>query len=316
MPVYMGLGPHQSEEPCNFGNVMTRVLSRIYSLHCHYGPSKDIVIHANDVKSAFQQIKLHPDIMGAFSYIISDKLFLSCGQPFGMDFSPANCEVVRQVLEHLATQLFHDKSLHSKHRPFLAKLKWDRSLTSHKGLYCFTKAHWDALNAAVVDTGGMPLSHAALCVVDDDIYVDIFSIKDFKQCIASSIAAIYILLGPSDLQCQQDPISFDKLTDMTISPVNRVLGHIVDTRRMTLSTPPEFIADVASSLATMWGPHRKSFTLREIETLVGKLNHMALAAPWLRFLMAQVSFPLPQPYAAVRPTWWQQVHPFEHSSRN
>jgi len=124
--------------------------------------------------------------------------------------------------------------------------------------------------------------------IDNDIYVDIFTIDDFEQCVAASIEAIYILLGPSDLQRRQDPFSFDKLTDMTIGPVNRVLGNIVDTRRMTLSTPLEFIAEVQTSLTTTWGPHRKSFTLREIETLVGKLNHMALAAPWLKFLMAQV----------------------------
>ena len=182
--------PLGSEEPCRFSDVMTQVLSRIHSLCCHYGPMKDIVIHANDVKLAFHQIKLHPDIMGAFSYIIADKLFLSCGQPFGMDFSPANWETVRQVLEHLATHLFHDKSLCSKHRQFLAKLKWDRSLTSRKGLYRFTKAHWDALNTAVVDAGGLPLPTQHFIYVDNDIYVDIFSIEDFKQCIPASIEAI------------------------------------------------------------------------------------------------------------------------------
>ena len=82
--------PLGSEEQCLFGDVMSRVLHRIYALRCHYGTSHNILVHANDVKSAFRQLKLHPDIMGAFSYIIADKLFLSCGQPFGTDFSPAN----------------------------------------------------------------------------------------------------------------------------------------------------------------------------------------------------------------------------------
>ena len=50
--------------------------------------------------------------------------------------------------------------------------------------------------------------------------MDIFLIDHFEQCIAASIEAIYILLGPSDLQRHQDPISFDKLTDMTIGPIN------------------------------------------------------------------------------------------------
>jgi hypothetical protein len=95
--------PQGSEEPCRFGNATDHVLSGIYSLSCHYRQTVDIVIHANDVNSAFCQIKLHPNIIGAFSYIIADKLILSCGQPFGMDFTPVNWEVVLQVLEHLAT---------------------------------------------------------------------------------------------------------------------------------------------------------------------------------------------------------------------
>jgi hypothetical protein len=87
--------PHGSEEPCQFGDLMYCVLLRIYSLWCHYGPTVDIIIHANDIKSAFHQLN-HPNSMRVFLYIIVDKLFLSCGQPFGTDFSPANWEVVQQ----------------------------------------------------------------------------------------------------------------------------------------------------------------------------------------------------------------------------
>jgi hypothetical protein len=285
---HMTSTPHGSEEPCLFGNVMQRVLHRIYSLRSHYGPALDIILHANDVKSAFRQVKLHPDIMGAFSYIIADKLFLSCGQPFGTDFSPANWEVVRQVLEHLATQLYHDTSLRQKHRHFLDNLQWDRSLHSRSGRIRLTRAAWDALNTSVVDTVGDPLPTPHFVYVDDDIYVDIYSTDDYEQCIAASIEAIYILLGPSDLAKRQDPISFDKLQEMIIGPINRILGHIVDTRRMTIAPPPDFMSELSKSLSTTWASHRKSFRLREIEILVGKLNHVAIGAPWLKFLMGQL----------------------------
>jgi hypothetical protein len=73
--------PLGSEEPCLFGSVKEAILSRIYTLRAHT-PGADIITHTNDVKSAFRQIKLHPDIIGTFSYIIADHLFLSCGQPF------------------------------------------------------------------------------------------------------------------------------------------------------------------------------------------------------------------------------------------
>jgi hypothetical protein len=74
----------------------------------------DIITHANDVKLSFKQIKLHPDIIGVFAYIIANQLFLSCGQPLGTDFFPSDWEIVCQ-LEKLATSLFEDGSLHQKH---------------------------------------------------------------------------------------------------------------------------------------------------------------------------------------------------------
>lgn len=63
--------PHGSEEICTFGRVREEIYTRLYNLRISY-PDEVIVVHANDMKSAFRQIKLHPDIMGAFSFIIAD----------------------------------------------------------------------------------------------------------------------------------------------------------------------------------------------------------------------------------------------------
>lgn len=193
----------------------------------------DIFIHANNIKSSFHKVKLHPNIMGAFSYILADELYLPCRQPFGTDFSLSNL-VVHQVLEYLPTLPYQDKTLQAKYWNFLDKLTWDRSLTCHTGTYRFTKVHWDALNAAVVDAGRAALPTAHFIYVDDDIYVDIFSVPDFKQCIAASIEAIWILFRSSDLLHHRDPISFDKLTKMMIGPINKALGYVVNTQCMPL----------------------------------------------------------------------------------
>ena len=63
------------ELPCEFGDVKQRLYRRLYNLRITY-PDRDLVVHANDVKSCFRQLKHHPDVMGAFSYIISSTLFL------------------------------------------------------------------------------------------------------------------------------------------------------------------------------------------------------------------------------------------------
>ena len=63
------------ELPCKFGDVKLRLYKRLYNLRITY-PDRDLVVHANDVKSCFRQLKHHPDVMGVFSYIISATLFL------------------------------------------------------------------------------------------------------------------------------------------------------------------------------------------------------------------------------------------------
>ncbi len=54
---------------------------------------------------------------------------------------------------------------------------------------------------------------------------------------------------------------------------------------MDVETPPEFIADTIQLLYKLFNPHRKVFCLQDIESITGKLGHIASTAPWLRFLL-------------------------------
>ena len=74
---------------CAFGDVEKQLYTCIYNFRITY-LTADNIIHVNDVKSCFRQLKHHPDIMGAFSYILDDILFLQVDLSFGADFSPAN----------------------------------------------------------------------------------------------------------------------------------------------------------------------------------------------------------------------------------
>jgi hypothetical protein len=127
----MTLTPRGSELKCEFGSVQEAILIRAYNLRLSY-PDDDIVVHANDVKSCFRQIKHHPDVAGAFSYILVDYLFFQVGLAFGADFSPANWEAVRRAQSALAERLFFDTSLVAKHRAVLDKIKWCRSITGKR----------------------------------------------------------------------------------------------------------------------------------------------------------------------------------------
>ena len=76
IPVNMMTTTDQGTElACEFGDVKTRLLTRIYNLRITY-PDDDVIIHANDIKSCFRQLKHHPDVMGAFSSLIGHFLSL------------------------------------------------------------------------------------------------------------------------------------------------------------------------------------------------------------------------------------------------
>ncbi len=98
--------------------------------------------------------------------------------------------------------------------------------------------------------------------VDDDISGDIFDSYCIQQTVAASIKAFYILLRESDLSKRQDPVSFDKIEEMTISYSSCILGLIVNTQCMDVETLPEFIADMIQLLEKSFGPHQNMFQLQ------------------------------------------------------
>ena len=110
-----------SELICEFGKVREDILIRAYNLCISY-PNDDIAIHTNDVKLRFCQIKHHPDVVGAFSYILADYLFFQIGLACGTNFSPTNWEAVHQVQSALVERLFFDTSLILKHKVILDKI--------------------------------------------------------------------------------------------------------------------------------------------------------------------------------------------------
>lgn len=275
----------KTELRCEFGDVKLRVLIRIWNLRITY-PKLDIALHANDVKSCFRQLKHHPDVMGAFSYILGEYLFLQCALAFGSDFSPASWEVVRRIAEQLAEKLFDDDTLRAKHRKYLDKLVWHPSLGNKKAH--FSPAKKDSINKGVMDEQGNPVKTPHAFYVDDDIYAEVYNIERIERAIAASIEAIFILLGESDLLGRQDPISFDKLTETMVSFNNIILGQVIHTRTMMLESPPEYIQETVKLLQRKWHRGRPTFMINDLEALAGRLGFISETAPWLRFMMAHL----------------------------
>lgn len=155
--------------------------------------------------SCFCQLKLHPDIMPAFSIMLADFLFLQAALPFGADFSPQNWEICRRIIEDLAEKLFHDTSLRSKHRQYLDRITFAPDLRHH--VPAAVPAKPCSQRKGVRDEQGRPLPTPHRLFVDDDIYADRFDVDRMEQAIAASIEAIFILLGVSGKHARVPPPS-------------------------------------------------------------------------------------------------------------
>jgi hypothetical protein len=216
-----------SKLKCNFGSVRDAILIRVYNLPISY-PDDDIIVHANDIKSCFHQIKHHPNLVGAFSYILADYLFFQVGLSFG------TWEAIRHAQSALAERLIFNTSLVLKHCAVLNKIKWCCSLGGKKKPR-FTRAFGDVLNQGILDTHGNPVPMPHGVYVDEDIYLDVADKCCFEQAISASIEAIFLLLGESNMALCQDPISWDKLHELLVAPVNHILGLVLDLCHMTVA---------------------------------------------------------------------------------
>ena len=104
---------------------------------------------------------------------------------------------------------------------------------------------------------------------------------------AAGIEAIFILLGRSDLSKRQDPILFKKMEEMVVSYFNKVLEQIVNTHKLEVGVPPAFVA-MTLQLLKPFHSELKSFTVKEMEKLTGKITFITSLAPWVKFLLSQV----------------------------
>jgi len=184
----------------------------------------------------------------------------------------------------MSQALFDDDTLVQKHKHILTQLQWGHTLGRPRHLIQATPC---PMHHSVIDSLGRPENTPHYFYVDDGIYCEVYQKHRIHWAAAASIKAIFCLLREPNPSKRQDPVSWDKLLDMVVDFANTLLGWFINTRTMMVSTPDHFLSEVLCTL-THWHSKRKSFTLKEIESLVGKLNQVALSAPWLTHLLSHL----------------------------
>jgi hypothetical protein len=106
-----------------------------------------------------------------------------------------------------------------------------------------------------------------------------------EQVLAALIEAIFATMGKPDMTVCQCPLAMDKWLEYVIAPKQRMLGLIIDTNNLTVSIPPDYVAEVLYLISTTWHSHCCCFTVGEAQKLMGKLGHLAEGAHWVFHLL-------------------------------
>ena len=104
-----------------------------------------------------------------------------------------------------------------------------------------------------------------------------------KLSMAASAEGLFQVMGFDMPEIRRSNLSMDKYYEIVCSYVQTILGLEVNTRDMIVTLPREKKEDILAILRH-WYSERRSFVIKEVSSLLGKLNYAAEVAQWVRFL--------------------------------
>jgi hypothetical protein len=112
-----------------------------------------------------------------------------------------------------------------------------------------------------------------------------------------------IISGLRHTSVHQCSLAMDKWEKLQVAPIQTMLGLVIDTNRMTVSVPDDYIQSIRLLIDSTWHTHCQQFTVKEAQELTGKLGHLAKGANWvfhlLTHLYASIAYALPR----TRDSW-------------
>ena len=265
----------ETEPPLHFAESFINYLKWIYNLRVTY-PKKEIYLGDDDISGAFRHMKYNPNLVGMHSCIIAGHLACSTGMTFGDNTSPSNFEPIADARRQLAKYLWKQSDTISQTTKFLhaIQLATPPSTTETKS---FVRADADSMNGGVVDSNGNRMTPQFDHHVDDNIYADVG--EHMYKTVCSSVLALWQILGfPHD--DTPDPLSREKFCG-TYTHLRKTLGHLVDSRNMTVGITAEKREILLEELYD-WINVVHDFTLRDITSLHGSLESVTRFTMWVR----------------------------------
>jgi hypothetical protein len=144
-----------------------------------------------------------------------------------------------------------------------------------------------SINTGVLDDQGNKVPLPARIYVDDALTLAT-SKENMERVLAALIGAIFAVMGALDTSVCQYSLAMDKWEKLHVASIQTMLGLIIDTNRMTINVPEDYIQSVRLLIDSTWHTHRQQFTVKEAQELTGKLGHLAEGANWVFHLLTHL----------------------------
>jgi hypothetical protein len=263
--------PITCDASITFGHVKIQLYIDIYK-SVNY-PTFIHLLAMADVKAFFCFPCIHADLTGAFGFLAGGYFNLATAMVFGSTASASSWEPFHSAIQALLAVYTHCHDLIKKHRKFLDMISWatqDPALDLARAIPCL-------INTGVLNDQGNKALLPARIYVDDALTLAT-SKENMEQVLAALIKAIFVVMGTPDNSVCQCSLAMDKWGKLHIAPIQTMLGLVIDTNRMIVSVPDNYIQGVCLLIDSTWHTHRQQFTVKEAQELTGKLGNLAKGA--------------------------------------
>lgn len=272
----------QREAPITFGGIYLLLITWIWNLRITF-PDEDILLAFIDISACFRFPRVFPDLVGAFGYVIGPWFFAANAMVFGSIASASSWEPFRRAIAVLAMAYFTRRALVDKHRQLLEMVQWSRPANAAVN---YVQAEPCEIHRGILDENGREKPTPHHIYVDDNLMADIR--RRMPSTLAAAAEAIFTVMGAPMPHLRQCAVALDKWRELTVSHSLVMLGLQFDTRAMTVGVTQEFRAEVLELLTKTWHDGRQSFTVHEMELLIGKLGRVGQAFRPVYHLMPQL----------------------------
>jgi hypothetical protein len=112
--------------------------------------------------------------------------------------------------------------------------------------------------------------------------------ENVKRVLAALIKAIFVIMGAPDTSVRQCSLAMNKWEKLHVAPIQIMLGLVINTNRMIVSVPEDYIQGVCLLIDSTWHTHHQLFMVKEAQELTGKLGHLAKGANWVFHLLTHL----------------------------